>query len=171
MSSYVHVQRSDTRRLGLPSASSIVQAERFLLRYGLAVILFWIGGMKFTAYEANGIRPLEANSPFLKPFLDLLGTQGLSNTIGVVEIVTALLLVSGGISARAGLIGSMLAIATFLTTLTFLLTTPGWEPSLGGFPALSAGVGQFVVKDIVLLGAAAYTARESLASLGSASPE
>jgi uncharacterized membrane protein YkgB len=50
----------------------------------------------------------------------------------------------------------------FLTTLTFLITTPGWEPSLGGFPALSAMPGQFVLKDIVLLGASLWTAGEAL---------
>ena len=26
------------------------------LRYGLVLILLWIGGMKFTAYESEGIR-------------------------------------------------------------------------------------------------------------------
>jgi len=50
----------------------------------------------------------------------------------------------------------------FATTLTFLITTPGWEPSLGGFPALSAMPGQFVLKDIVLLGVALATAGEAL---------
>jgi uncharacterized membrane protein YkgB len=28
----------------------------------LVLVLLWIGGMKFTAYEAEGIRPLVANS-------------------------------------------------------------------------------------------------------------
>ena len=32
-------------------------------RYGLVLILLWIGGMKFTAYEAEGIRPFVENSP------------------------------------------------------------------------------------------------------------
>ena len=32
-------------------------------RYGLVVVLLWIGGMKFTAYEAEGIKPLVAKSP------------------------------------------------------------------------------------------------------------
>jgi uncharacterized membrane protein YkgB len=50
----------------------------------------------------------------------------------------------------------------FLSTLSFLLTTPGWEPSLGGFPALSALPGQFLLKDVVLLGAALVTAGEAL---------
>lgn len=146
----------------------LIVAERILLRYGLALVMIWIGSMKFTSYEANGIRPLEANSPFLQPILNALGTQMLSNVIGIVEITTALLLMAGPIAPRAGLIGSLLAIGTFLTTLTFLFTTPGWEPSLGGFPALSAAVGQFLLKDVVLLGAAVYTGRESLKALATA---
>lgn len=50
----------------------------------------------------------------------------------------------------------------FLTTLSFMITTPGWETSLGGFPALSAMPGQFLLKDIVLLGVALSTAGEAL---------
>ena len=34
-------------------------------RYGLVIVLLWIGGMKFTAYEAEGIEPLVANSPLM----------------------------------------------------------------------------------------------------------
>jgi uncharacterized membrane protein YkgB len=52
----------------------------------------------------------------------------------------------------------------FLTTLSFLLSTPGWEPSLGGFPALSRAVGQFLLKDVVLLGAAIWSLGEALTS-------
>ena len=29
-------------------------------RYGLVIVLLWIGGMKFTAYEDEGIRPMVA---------------------------------------------------------------------------------------------------------------
>jgi len=169
MTSYEVIQSSEAGGETLQASRALARVvqgvEHLLMRYGLALILFWIGAMKFTAYEANGIRGLEANSPFMRPFLAALGTQGLSNFIGVVEIVTALLVAGGTFWPRAGLAGSALATGTFLTTLTFLFTTPGWEPSLGGFPALSAGVGQFLIKDVVLLGAAVYTARESLAAL------
>jgi uncharacterized membrane protein YkgB len=34
-------------------------------RYGLVIVLLWFGGMKFTAYEAEGIRPMVANSPLM----------------------------------------------------------------------------------------------------------
>lgn len=140
-------------------------SERILLRYGLALLLLWFGGMKFTSYEAHGIMGLEANSPLFRPLLAALGVQGLANVIGVTEIATALLLIAGRFSPRIGLVGSAIAIVMFLTTLSFMITTPGWEPSLGGFPALSSGIGQFLVKDIVLLGASVYTTRQSLASI------
>jgi len=136
-----------------------------LLRYGLALIFLWIGGMKFTAYEAQGIRPLAENSPLMSWLLAVLSTQAFSNLLGVVEIATGVLLALRPLSALAAAIGSGMAIATFLTTLSFLFTTPGWERSLGGFRALSALPGQFLLKDIVLLGAAVWSLRDALAAL------
>jgi uncharacterized membrane protein YkgB len=50
----------------------------------------------------------------------------------------------------------------FATTLRFLLTTPEvWEASAGGFPALSVVPGQFLIKDVVLLGASLWTFGEA----------
>ena len=39
-------------------------------------------------------------------------------------------------------------------TVGVLVSAPGWEASLGGFPALSVVPGQFLLKDAVLLAAA-----------------
>ena len=66
------------------------------------------------------------------------------------------------VSAKVSAIGSGLATVMFLTTLTFILSTPGWEPSLGGFPALSVVPGQFIIKDIVFLAAALWSLGEVL---------
>jgi uncharacterized membrane protein YkgB len=57
----------------------------------------------------------------------------------------------------------LLAIGTFLATLTFLFSLPGWEQSLGGFPALS-GSGGFLLKDVTLLGASVWTLGDSLSA-------
>ena len=78
------------------------------------------------------------------------------------EIAIGLLIALRPLLPLSSAVGSGLAAMMFLTTLTFLISTPGWEPSLGGFPALSTVPGQFVLKDIVLLGAALYTAGEAL---------
>lgn len=124
------------------------------LRYGLVLVLLWIGGMKFTRYEAEGISGFVTHSPLMSWAYSVFSLEGFSALLGVTEIVVALLIAARPFSARASLVGSLLAIGMFSTTLSFLLTTPGvWESSVGGFPALSVVPGQFLVKDFVLFGA------------------
>ena len=133
-------------------------------RYGLVLVLLWIGGMKFTAYEAEGIRPLVANSPLMGWVYNLISVTAFSSLLGVIEIAIGVLIALRPVWPAGSALGSGLAVGMFLTTLSFLVTTPGWEPSLGGFPAVSAMPGQFVLKDIVLLGAALWTAGEAWAA-------
>jgi uncharacterized membrane protein YkgB len=124
------------------------------LRYSLVIVFLWIGAMKFTAYEAGAILGLVASSPLLAWLYTVFSQQGVSNLIGVIEILTALGLALGGRFPLLGLIGAAAAVLTLLLTLSFLLSAPGWEATLGGFPALSVVPGQFLVKDIVLLSVA-----------------
>jgi len=148
----VAIQRNPFERLGA-----------FFIRYGLVLVLGWIGAMKFTAYEAEGIKTLVETSPFMSWMYKALSLQATSNIIGVAELTAAALIAIRPLSARLSAIGSVLAVLTFLTTLTFLFSLPGWEKSLGGFPALS-GSGGFLLKDTVLLGAALFTLGESVRS-------
>lgn len=134
----------------------------FLIRYGLVLVLGWIGAMKFTAYEAEGIKTLVQTSPFMSWMYKVFSLQATSNLIGVAELLAAALIAIRPLAPKLSAIGSVLAVFTFLTTLTFLFSLPGWEASLGGFPALS-GSGGFLLKDTVLLGAALYTLGDSLA--------
>lgn len=145
-------------------ASMITVWGERVLRYGLALVIAWIGLMKFTEYEADGIQTLVANSPLLGWAYHFLTVRQLSGALGAVEVGLALLIALRPWSAKASAIGSAMAALMFLTTLSFLFSTPGWEPSLGGFPALSAGVGQFLLKDVVLLGAALWSLGESVQS-------
>jgi len=135
----------------------------FFIRYGLVLVLGWIGTMKFTAYEAAGIKTLVETSPFMSWMYKALSLQATSNIIGIAELTAAVLIAIRPLAPKLSAIGSVLAVFTFLTTLTFLFSLPGWEESLGGFPALS-GSGGFLLKDIVLLGAALFTLGDSLAS-------
>ena len=145
------------------STSSRVEAVgRELTRYGLGVVVGWIGLMKFTTYEAEGIRPFVANSPLMSWVYGPLSVRGFSAVLGVVEVAIALLIAARPFWPRASALGSALAVGMFLTTLSFLVTTPGvWEPSLGGFPALSAVPGQFLIKDLALLGISLWTLGEA----------
>ena len=138
-----------------------------LLRYGLVLVIGWIGAMKFTAYEAEAIRPLVTNSPLLSWAYSVWSVQNFSNLLGVVELLVALFIALRPVSATLTAIGSAMGIGMFLTTLSFLFSTPGWEPTLGGFPALSALVGGFLIKDCVLLGACVWSLGEAVEALSS----
>ena len=131
-------------------------------RYGLALVMVWIGAMKFTTYEAETIQGLVANSPFMGWIYSLLSVQAAAMLIGTSELVIAALIAARPWSPRLSAIGSGLAVGMFLTTLSFLFSTPGVaETSAGGFPAVSVLPGQFLLKDIVLLGAAIWLTGEA----------
>jgi uncharacterized membrane protein YkgB len=119
---------------------------------------------EFTAYEAMGIQPLVVHSPIVGWMYDFLSVRAFSAMLGCVEIAIAILISLRYGSPRASAIGSILAIGLFATTLSMLFTTPGWEPTLG-FPALSAMPGQFLLKDIVLFGAAVWSLGDSLRAI------
>src|SRR5258707_13595449 len=50
------------------AAASLDRIGMGLLRLGLVVVLFWIGGLKFAKYEADSIVPLVANNPVMSFF-------------------------------------------------------------------------------------------------------
>ena len=131
-----------------------------MTRYSLVLIFLWIGGMKFTNYEAEGIRPFVENSPLMSWLYQIFSVSQFSAILGVVEIVVGLLIATRPVWPRLSAYSSLAAAAMFIGTLSFIVTTPGWEPSLG-FPALSVP-GQFLLKDAVLLGASLWTAAEAL---------
>ncbi len=123
------------------------------VRFSIVLVLAWIGMMKFTAYEAGAIQGLVASSPLTAWLYSVMSVQGVSNLIGTIEISTAIALVLGPLHRQIAIGGALAAVITFSVTFSFLFTAPGWEASLGGFPALSVVPGQFLLKDIVLLAA------------------
>jgi len=137
-------------------------------RYGLVVVLLLIGVLKFTPGEAAGIQPLVAHSPLMSWMYALLSVQATSNLIGAIEIATAVLIAVRPISPKASFLGSLAAVITFLLTLSFLFSTPGAAELKYGFPFLG-GAGQFLIKDLVLLGASLWTAAEAYSAAGNRS--
>jgi uncharacterized membrane protein YkgB len=132
-----------------------------VLRYGLVVIIAWFGAFKFTPTEAHAIQPLLANSPLLRWLYRVLDTGGASRVIGIVELVIAGLIASRAWSPRLSAAGSLAAVGMFITTLSFLATTPGAWAHVDGF-VVPGEAGAFLIKDLFLLGAALWTASEAL---------
>lgn len=126
-------------------------------RYGLVVVIGWIGALKFMNFEAHQIRPLVAHSPFMGWLYQFLPVYGFSALLGVFEVSAAVLLAIKPFAPRLSIVGSLLAIMLFVFTISFLFTTPGvGEAAGGGFPALSL-TGEFLLKDIPLLGLSFWT--------------
>jgi reactive chlorine resistance protein C len=152
-------RRVDVAREG----ARLERAGGAILRYGLAAILLYFGTFKFHPAEAEAIRPFVANSPFMRWMYGVLSVQGVSNLIGLTEIVVALLLLARPLSPRAGAAGGIGAAVIFLGTLSFLFTTPGAWVSVPGWPIpMPGGPGGFLIKDLFLFGAALWIAGESL---------
>ncbi|TCP67516.1 DUF417 family protein [Sphingomonas sp. PP-CE-1G-424] len=146
------------------------RSELALLRWALVIVFLWFGAMKFTAYEASGIAPFISHSPIMN-WLGVFGTQGQSYVVGAVELSTAVFLILGAFRPILSTLGALMATATYLITLTFLFTTPGVaEPAAGGFPAISAVPGQFLLKDAVLLAASLVLLLASVRTKGAPLP-
>ncbi len=155
---------SPIRRLAEgPFASFVDQLPNVFLRFGLVAILIYFGLFKFTAVEAAGIHPLVAHSPFMSWLYGVLSERGVSNLIGTTELATAVLLLFWRARPELAVLGGIAGMVVFTLTLSFLVTTPGVWVRVPGFPVPVPGeTGAFLIKDLFLLGAAAWCTRESL---------
>lgn len=143
-------------------ANNLASVGLSVLRSGLVANLLWIGALKFQDYEVENIEPLVTSSPLFSRLHDKLGAQKLARLFGVTEIVMGSLIAAKPVTPRASMVGSLGAVGMFLTTLSFLATTPElWQERQRGSPKLSLA-GQFALKDSVLLGASLLTAADSL---------
>ena len=147
-----------------------------LIRVAIFIIFIWIGGLKFWNYEAEGIVPFVANSPFMSFFYEKEApeykdyklkegefdkvkhewhqennTYGFSHGLGLLIMSFGILTLLGIWFPKIGFVGSGLVILMTFGTLSFLVTTPEcWVPDLGsgehGFPLLT-GAGRLVIND------------------------
>ena len=136
-------------------------AGRLLVRYALVVVIAWIGALKYTTYEAAAIQPLIAHSPLLSWVYHIFSVRAFAAVTGTAEIIAALLIALRPLAPRVSAAGSAFAVLLFLSTLSFLFSTPG-VTAAGGFPVLSVLPGQFLLKDLVLIGAALWTLGDAL---------
>jgi uncharacterized membrane protein YkgB len=158
-------------------------------RAGLVLVLVWIGGLKAFRYEADGIVPFVANSPFMSFFYADAGhykehknaegaqvpanqtwheanhTYAFAWGLGSVIVAYGLMIAVNPWKPAVAAVGSFLVFVMSFVTLSFLVTTPEcWVPDLGGpqhgFPYLS-GAGRLVIKDAIMMGAALVTMADS----------
>ncbi|EKY00550.1 hypothetical protein HMPREF9151_01231 [Hoylesella saccharolytica F0055] len=178
----------------LTFAANLKSVGLNLIRVAILIVFVWIGGLKFTHYEADGIVPFVANSPFMsffyakeapeyKEYKNKEGELVLKNRawhesnrtytfsygLGCLIMSIGILVFLGMFSPKIGIFGELLCIIMTIGTLSFLITTPEcWVPDLGsgehGFPLLS-GAGRLVIKDTVILAGAITLLADSAGKL------
>lgn len=147
------------------TGNSIAVFGKYFVVYALALILIWIGGLKFVAYEAMAIKPLVTASPLLSWVYDIFDVRTFARLLGSAEILSGLAIALRPLVPRLSVLGGAFATLLFLGTTSFLFTTPGiYQPA--GFPQLSAMPGQFLAKDVLLLAAAIWVVGDSLEAVG-----
>jgi uncharacterized membrane protein YkgB len=142
------------------SANGLGSVGFSVMRFGLATTFLWVGALKFKEYEVQNSEVLVTASPLTSWLREKLGAQKLGRLIGVTQITLGSLIAGKPLAPRASAVGSLGAAGMMLGTLSFLATTPeAWQE--GRKPQLSM-LGEALLKDAVLLGAAILTAAESL---------
>lgn len=150
-------------------APALTRWGQLVSRYGLVLVLVWIGFGKYVKMEA---RVLIQHSPLMSWVYDVFSVTFVAYALGTMEIVAALLIAVQPLWPRVSAAGSALAVLLFLGTLSFLFTTPGVVMTYAhGVPVLSALPGQFLLKDLVLIGVALWTLGDSLAAAIAAGKE
>jgi uncharacterized membrane protein YkgB len=130
------------------SKNQLARIGYYISLFGAALILLWIGIFKFTPTEAAAIKPLVENH-FLTFFVyKIMSVQAVSNLIGAIEIIIALLLIFSAKFAVLKKYAGIGMIVIFLTTLSYLFTTPEMWKIVDGVPVTDF----FIVKDLMLLG-------------------
>ncbi|MFH6991751.1 DUF417 family protein [Flavobacterium sp. FlaQc-48] len=114
---------------------------------GTVIILIWIGLFKFTAVEANAIKDLVENHCAMGWMYKVMSVQTVSNIIGTFEVITGVGLLLSFFYKKVGMYASVASGIIFVTTLSFLITTPKVFRMVENFPVTDF----FILKDIPFL--------------------
>jgi len=111
------------------------------------LVLLWIGGMKFTLLEAQGIEALVKSSPLMSWLYSLFSIQATSNIIGIYDLIAVVLLILAMYLPKLTVPAILMSGMVFVVTQTFLISFSG---SLSSETLLST-TGHFLIKDLWFL--------------------
>jgi uncharacterized membrane protein YkgB len=133
-----------------------------LLRTAMVIIFAWFGYDKWFESEIRGLLPIITHGPFISWTIPVLGIRGTAIFLGASEWTIGTLLLLGFWNKKAGMLGALGSIATFISTLTVMPFVPdAWDVGAGGFPAMTNN-SAFLLKDLVLLAVSVYLLRQDV---------
>lgn len=132
-----------------------------IFRYGLAIVLIWLGIVKFKNSEAIHLERAMANTVLFSWLLKFVTIYVFAQIVAWLHIVSGLLLLVKVASKRLALWGSIMASVIFLSgILVFVSSGIVWQVGYG-FPELSR-TGHSLLKDFILFGTSLWCISDSL---------
>jgi uncharacterized membrane protein YkgB len=135
--------------------------DYYLVRASMVVIFLLFGYQKWFEYEAQELIPFISNGPLTFWMYPVFGLRGASYFLGASEWLTAALLIWGFWNPNVGILGAILSVGTFITTVTIIPFLPdGWDAD-AGFPAMKGNVA-FTMKDVVFFAVSVYLLKQDV---------
>ena len=132
-----------------------------LVRASMVLVFLLFGYQKWFEYEAQTLIPFISNGPLTFWMYPVFGLHGATYFLGVSEWLTAALLIWGFWNPKAGVLGALLSVGTFVTTVSIIPFMPdGWDAA-AGFPAMQGNVA-FTMKDVVFLAVSVYLLKQDV---------
>ncbi len=132
----------------------------FILRYGLGIVIIWLGFLKFKNSEADYTRALISGG-YVSWILKYITPYALTQIIAYLQIAVGFFILLKPISKTLSFWAGIVAVIMFVFSLSLLFTSQSVWLAGYGFPELSKA-GQSVLKDLILLGASAWCVGDSL---------
>jgi hypothetical protein len=146
--------------------STVDTVASVLGRYGLVIVIGWIGALKFANFEAHQIQPLVANSPFMGWLYDFLSAYTFSALLGVVELnrrdpARHQARGSQTVDRRKPALHRLVRVDDQLS-----VHDPRGQRARGRRVSRVSLTGEFLLKDIPLLGLSFWTLADAMKAVG-----
>ncbi|MCU4174140.1 DUF417 family protein [Carboxylicivirga sp. N1Y90] len=141
-------------------AKTFKSLSHFILRYGLAIVFIWLGLLKFKNTEADYLNDILKNSSLFSWLLKYITAYTFTLVLAYLQMIIGILLMLKPVSKKLSFIGAIIAVIILTISVSTLFTSGHVWQSGYGFPELSK-LGQSILKDIILLGAAAWCVGDS----------
>ena len=132
----------------------------FILRYGLGIVIIWLGFLKFKNSEADYTHQLISGG-YMSWILKYIIPSALNQIVAYLQIVIGFFIMVKPISRKLSFWGGLAASVMFLFSVSLLFSSDVVWLAGYGFPELSK-IGQTILKDFVLFGAAAWCVGDSM---------
>ncbi len=139
---------------------ALTACSHFLFRFGLAIILIWLGYLKFKNDDSDFLKNFLTNSDAYHWLLTYITSHSLVLILASLQIILGILIATNNYAPKLAFWAGLITVVFFMLSISTTLTSDAIWLKGSSFPDLST-VGQSALKDLLLLAAAAWSTGDS----------